>query len=68
MYEWLGTCMAAHAWWLAHTNTAILTTHRYADWLVFDPSVVRGLAYYTGESSNSSDGHAITARASSTAA
>ena len=21
----------------------------YADWLVFDPSVVRGLAYYTGE-------------------
>lgn len=27
---------------------SLATAYGYADWLVFDPSVVRGLAYYTG--------------------
>ena len=28
---------------------SLAKAYGYADWLVFDPSVVRGLAYYTGE-------------------
>ena len=27
---------------------ALASSYGYADWLVFDPTVVRGLAYYTG--------------------
>ena len=30
---------------------ALARGYGYEDWLVFDPSVVRGLAYYTGEGS-----------------
>jgi ATP phosphoribosyltransferase regulatory subunit HisZ len=39
----LRTCPSAHAF-----RVACGAGYGYADWLVFDATVVRGLAYYTG--------------------